>query len=52
MNPGLCRYCGGTLEWKATVGPETEAQLHFYQCESCQRIQTMEQPLDYTADRT
>jgi uncharacterized protein with PIN domain len=42
MNPGLCPHCGGTLEWKATVGPEKTAQTHFYECESCQRIYTNE----------
>ena len=51
MSPGPCPHCGGTLEWKATVGPETTAQTHFYQCESCRRIHTMEQTLDYAADR-
>jgi len=52
IDPGSCPHCGGEQKWKATVGVETTAQIHFYQCEGCDHIHTVEQELDYVANRT
>jgi hypothetical protein len=52
IDPGACPHCGGELKWKAAVGVEKTAQTHFYQCETCDHIHTVEQKLDYAADRT
>jgi phage terminase large subunit GpA-like protein len=52
IDPGPCPHCGGELKWKATVGAEKTPQTHFYQCETCDHIHTVEQKLDYAADRT
>ena len=51
IDPGLCPHCGGELKWKATIGAEKTPQTHFYQCETCDQIHTVEQKLDYAADR-
>jgi len=52
IDPGPCSHCGAELKWKATVGAEKTPQSHFYQCETCDHIQTVEQKLDHAADRT
>jgi transcription elongation factor Elf1 len=39
-----CPHCGGELEWKASVGSleKKELEIHFFQCEQCDRIHTLE----------
>jgi len=43
IEPGSCPHCGSKLKWKATVGAEKTARTHFYQCEGCDHIHTVEQ---------
>ncbi len=52
IDPGPCRHCGGELKWKASVGGEISPQTDFYQCETCEHVHTVEERLDYAADRT
>jgi len=42
IDPGPCPHCGGEQKWKATVGAEKTPQTHFYQCETCDHIHTVE----------
>ena len=52
IDPGPCSHCGSELKWKATVGAEKTAQTHFYHCENCGHIHTVEQSVDYAAGHT
>ena len=45
MKPGPCPRCGGTLEWKATVGTPQTVEAHFYECESCHHVVERERKL-------
>ena len=45
IDPGSCPHCGSALKWKAIVGAEKRAQTHFYQCEGCDHVHTLEQEL-------
>jgi len=46
LRSGPCPHCGGKLEWKASVERlEQGLETHFFECNACGHIHTVEKKL-------